>query len=92
MDIQALSALVIQKYKTAGGYMEMTEGKLYKSIFECLDGIYRKHFRIAQETIKAEESLGIFPNEAKYEALYGAVEAIVFDAANDLAATDKASL
>lgn len=92
MDLQALSALVVQKYKTAGGYYEMSEQALFKSVHKCLDGIYRKHFRIAQETIKAEEAAGIFPNEAKYQALYEAVESIVFDAANDLAATDKASL
>jgi maltose-binding protein MalE len=92
MDIQALAALVVQKYKKAGGYIEMSDQQLYKSVYKCLDQIYRKHFKIAQDTIKLEEASGIFPNEAKYEALYGAVESIVFDAANDLAATDKAYL
>jgi hypothetical protein len=92
MDIQALSALVVQKFKEAGGYSELEDKVLFESIFKFLDMQYRRHTYIAQQKIKEDERRGIFPNKAKYDAAYIAVEDIVMAYANKLAATDRADV
>ena len=92
MDIQALSALVIQKYKEAGGYSELEDKELFKSIYKYLDLQYRRHSYIAEQKLKDDERRGIFPNKLKYEAAYTAVEDTIMNYANKLAATDRADV
>lgn len=92
MDIQALTGLVISKFKEAGGYSELEEKDLFKSIFKFLDMQYRKNFYITQQRLKDEEKRGIFMTKEKYEMAYLEVEDIVMGYANKLAATDKAEI
>lgn len=92
MDITALSTLVIQKFREAGGYSELDDKDLFKSIYKFLDTQYRRHLYIAQKRLQDEEARGIFPDKAKYDAAYVAVEDIVMAYANKLAATDKAEI
>lgn len=92
MDIGSLATLVIQKFKTAGGYSELPDKDLYRSIYKFLDKEYRKHFKAAQQALKDEEARGLFPIKENYDAAYIAVEEIVMEYANKLAATDRADI
>ena len=92
MDITALASIVLQKFKNAGGYSEMADGVLFKSLFQALDGQYRKHFYITQKRLKSEEERGIIVDKAEYDAAYAEVETLVIAYANKLAATEKSEL
>ena len=92
MDITALSSLVIQKFKEAGGYSELEDKDLFKSIYKFLDMQYRKNFYAAQQRLNQEEKIGTFMTKEKYDEAYLEVEDIVMGYANKLAATDKAEV
>jgi hypothetical protein len=92
MDIQALTGLVISKFKDAGGYSELEDKELYKAIYKFLDMQYRRNFYAAQQRLSNEEKLGTFMTKEKYEEAYLEVEDIVMGYANKLAATDKAEI
>lgn len=89
MDISTLSALIIEKIKEAGGYSELSDEALFKSIYGSLNMIYKKHFYIAQQKLESEERQGIFPNKERYKKEYEKVEDYVMAYANKLAATTK---
>ena len=78
----------MEKFKEAKGYSELDDAQLFKSIHGYLDGIYKKHFYIAQQKIEKDERKGIFPTQEKYKKECDAVEDIVISFANKLAATD----
>lgn len=92
MDITALAGLVIAKFKESGGYSELDDKALFKSIFASLDAQYRRHFYIAQKRLNDEEKRGIFPDKAKYDAAYIEVENLVVAYANKLAASQKSEI
>lgn len=92
MDLQTTAELVIEQFKGAGGYSELSDEDLYQSVYGYLDELYQKHLAIAQAKIKAEENRGIFPDTRRYEQAYQGVEDIVMYYANKLAATDKAGI
>lgn len=89
MDITSLTGLVISKFKEAGGYSELDDKALYKSIHNYLESQYRRHFYLAQKRLSDDEKCGIFPDKAKYDAAYVEVENIVVTYANKLAAVEK---
>jgi hypothetical protein len=92
MDTHSLAALVLRKYKEAGGYSDVGDKALLQSIQQFLQNKYEQLFFLAQMKIKQEEIRGIFPDTKKYESEYQEVEDAVMAYANILAATDKAEL
>ena len=89
MDIQPLTLAVIEKFRDAGGYTDLEEKNLFKSIHKALNLVYQKNFYTTQQRLKDEERRGIFPDKDKYEKEYKAVEDLVFAYANKLAAVEK---
>lgn len=89
MDIDGLASLVLQKFKEGGGHGDVQEKTLLKSIHGALNLMYRKHFFTAQQRISNEEKQGIYVSKEKYEKEYSAVEDMVMNYANKLAATTK---
>ena len=89
MDLNALTSLVVEKFKDAGGYSELDDEQLSKSIHRYLDYIYRRYFNIAKKKIEENERKGIFPNENDYKKEYALVEDLVMVYANKIAAVTK---
>lgn len=92
MDLAALTTLIIEKFKDAGGYSELNDEQLFKSIYKYLDAIYRKYFAIAQKKIEEKERMGVFPNQLDYKKEYDLVEDLVMIYANKIAAVTKGEI
>jgi hypothetical protein len=92
MDTQVLVVAVMEKFREAGGYTDLDDKALYKSIKKAIDYTYQKNFYETQKRIKDDERRGIFPDEKRYEKDYTAVEDVVFAYANKLAATQRGEI
>lgn len=89
MDLNTLSALVVEKIKDANGYSELDDKTLFKSIHGYLEMVYQNHFYLAQKKIKNEENCGLSLSKTRYKKEYDSVEDTVMIYANKLAATTK---
>jgi hypothetical protein len=92
VDLNALAALVVEKFKDANGYSELSDEQLHKSVHLYLDSIYRKYFAVAQKKIAEKERAGLFPNSADYKKEYDLVEDLVMIYANKIAAVSKSEV
>lgn len=92
MDIETTTELVIEKFKSVGGYSDMDDDALYTSIYGYLDEIFQNQLALVQTKVKAMEARGIFPDQEKYAEMYNAIEDVVMYYANRLAATHKSEI
>jgi hypothetical protein len=92
VDLTALTTLIVEKFKDAGGYSELNDQQLFNAIYKYLDAIYRKYFQIAQGKIEKRELDGIPPNQAEYKKEYELVEDLVMVYANKIAAVTKGEI
>ena len=92
MDIEGLSALVLQKIKEVEYYSELDDKALYKSIYKSLDLTYRKNLFEFQKRMRQEEQEGKMADIKKYEKAYEELENIVMTQANKIAASNRSEI
>lgn len=92
MDLNALTTLVVEKFKEAGGYSELSDQELYRSVYKYLDSIYRKFFSVAKKKLEEQERSGISISEADYKKEYEMVEDLVMIYANKIAAVIRSEV